>query len=157
VAVATPTSECVDALLAASRALMSAAARSIVEVERDLTLVQWRALVVVATRGPQRAGDLAEQLGVRPSSLTGLCDRLEAKGLVRRDPAPASRREVLVVATADGERIVRSVMRRRRREIERTIAALSPQQCHAIADAMGAFARAAGEAPDDGWRLGWVT
>jgi DNA-binding MarR family transcriptional regulator len=45
---------------------------------------QYRALVVLAVRGPQRPTALAEALAVHPSTITRLCDRLVAKRLVRR-------------------------------------------------------------------------
>jgi hypothetical protein len=54
----------VDAFLRASRVLVSIAARSLAGVTDKVTLPQYRALVVLAGRGPQNAGALAEILGV---------------------------------------------------------------------------------------------
>ncbi len=56
------------------------AARSIAQVDDAVTLPQYRALVASAARGPQRVTDLAEELGVHPSSVTRMCDRLERPG-----------------------------------------------------------------------------
>ena len=61
-----------NAVLTASRALMGVAVRSVAIVEDDLTLVQYRALVLLATRGEQKPSDLAHALGVRPSTGTRL-------------------------------------------------------------------------------------
>ena len=42
----------VDAFVAASRALVAVAARSLADLSDDITLPQYRALVVLRTRGP---------------------------------------------------------------------------------------------------------
>ncbi len=87
-----------DAVLLASRALVGVAARSLAEVEDEVTLPQFRALVVLASH-ERNLGELAEALDVHPSSATRLCTRLEAKGLITRRPATQSRRELLVSLT----------------------------------------------------------
>ena len=71
-----------DAVLRASRALVAVAARSIAQAGDSVTLPQYRALVALAARGPQRVTDLAEELGVHPSSATRMCDRLVKAGFV---------------------------------------------------------------------------
>ncbi|MGZ6975501.1 MAG: MarR family transcriptional regulator, partial [Acidimicrobiia bacterium] len=58
-----------DAVLLASRALVGVAARSLAEVEDEVTLPQFRALVVLAT-ADRNLGDLAEALDVHPSTAT---------------------------------------------------------------------------------------
>jgi len=85
--------EVVDAVLRASRVLVSVAARSLAAVDQDVTLPQYRALVVLASRGPQRPSELAEALAVHPSTITRLCDRLTAKRLVHRAESAVSRRD----------------------------------------------------------------
>ena len=79
--------ELVDTVLAASRALVAVAARSLAAPGMG-TLPQYRALVVLAARGPQGTAELAAALAVNPSTATRMCDRLVRKGLVRR---PAGR------------------------------------------------------------------
>ena len=71
--------EVVDAVLRASRVLVAVAVRSLAAVDHDVTLPQYRALVVLASRGPQRPSALAEALAVHPSTITRLCDRLVAQ------------------------------------------------------------------------------
>jgi DNA-binding MarR family transcriptional regulator len=46
--------------------------------------------------GPLTAGDLAERSGLTTGAVTGVIDRLEAAGYVRREPDPADRRRVVV-------------------------------------------------------------
>src|SRR5947209_16227591 len=104
----------VDAILRASRVLLAVAVRSLAAVDHDVTLPQYRALVVLASRGPQRPTALAETLAVHPSTITRLCDRLVAKRLVRRGESAASRREVSIELTAKGRRLADAVTERRR-------------------------------------------
>ena len=61
-----------EAVLTASRVLVAVAARSLAEHEGEVSLQQYRGLVVLASRGPQRPVDLAEALGVDPSTATPL-------------------------------------------------------------------------------------
>jgi len=49
--------------------------------------------------GPMSAGALAREIGLTPGAVTGMVDRLEAAGLVRREVDPDDRRRVLVTAT----------------------------------------------------------
>jgi DNA-binding MarR family transcriptional regulator len=51
------------------------------------------------------AGDLAQQLGIHPSTLTGILARLEAQGLIRREVDGADRRRAQFALTAAGKRI----------------------------------------------------
>lgn len=147
-----------DAVLTASRALMGVAVRSIAIVEDDLTLVQYRALVLLATRREQKPSDLAEALGVRPSTGTRLCDRLVAKGFVHRAPSRESRRQITLTVTPAGRALVRAVTARRRKEIIRIVERLPDDERKRLRVALGAFADAAGEIelPDDAWKLGWT-
>jgi DNA-binding MarR family transcriptional regulator len=147
-----------NAVLTASRALMGVAVRSIAIVEDDLTLVQYRALVLLATRGEQRPSDLAEALGVRPSTGTRLCDRLVAKGFVHRATSRESRRQITLTVTPAGRALVRAVTARRRKEIIRIVERLPNDERKRLRVALGTFADAAGEIelPDDAWKLGWT-
>src|SRR5438132_13258844 len=82
----------VDGVLRASRVLVAVAARSLVGVDRDVTLPQFRALVVLASRGPLNPGAFADALGVHVSTATRMCDRLVAKGRMRREVPRTQRR-----------------------------------------------------------------
>ncbi|MEX2100680.1 MAG: MarR family transcriptional regulator [Acidimicrobiia bacterium] len=148
--------EVVDAVLRASRVLVAVAARSLVGVDRAVTLPQFRALVVLASRGPLNPGTLANALGVHSSTATRMCDRLVAKELVTRDVPTTNRREVQLALTPRGRRIVDSVTQRRREEIARIVERVPHAQRRSMVRALRAFGDAAGELPDDGWALGWV-
>ena len=74
--------ELTDALLTASRVLVAVSARSLAGISDEVTLAQYRTLVVLASRGPQTLQALATELEVVPSTATRMCDRLVRKGLV---------------------------------------------------------------------------
>jgi DNA-binding MarR family transcriptional regulator len=144
-----------DAVLSASRALVAVAARSLASVADDVTLPQYRALVVLAARGPVGMSELATELDCSPSTATRLCDRLVRKRLVRRAHRPDNRREVEVSITAAGRQLVARVTKHRRREIDRILAEVPGRQRASMIAALRAFANAAGEAPDQAWTTGW--
>lgn len=149
--------ETTRALLAASRALVGVAVRSLHTVEDAVTLPQYRALVVLASHGEQNVGVLAEVLEIHPSTATRLCDRLAGKSLIERKTSTESRREVTVTLTPAGRALLRSVTQRRVREINNIATRLDPKVRRAAIDALSAFAAAAGEIPDEAWKLGWTS
>ena len=136
-----------EALLLASRALVGVAARSLGDLN-DITLPQYRALLILTRPTPVTVGDLAIALDIHPSTATRLCDRLERKSLVRRRPgASPDRRVTPVILTAKGRRLVARVTDHRRRDLA-TIAASMPEEDlqHAIRS-LNSFAMVAGEMP----------
>lgn len=147
--------ELVDAVLGASRALVAVAARSLADVAEDVTLAQYRVLVVLAARGPQRLADLAVALDVDRSTATRMCDRLVRKRLVTRRRISEDRRGVRVTLTAAGAELVAEVSRRRRAEIVTIVERMPKAHRGPVLSALRAFAHAAGEVPEQDWSLGW--
>jgi MarR family transcriptional regulator, lower aerobic nicotinate degradation pathway regulator len=70
--------------------------------EQDLSLAATRLLGVLRDREPTM-NELARMLELDKSSVTGLVDRAERRGLVTRVPSAADRRSVLVRLTAEGQ------------------------------------------------------
>ena len=141
----------VDAVLTASRTLVAVATRSLGAAAEDTTIAQYRALVVLASQGPQRMVDLATALDVTPPTAGRMCDRLLRKGLIRRHRARADRRAVRVSVTAAGRQVVDQATARRRELIAGILGRLPTAQQSAVASALAAFAEAAGEIPDSLW------
>lgn len=144
----------VDAVLRASRVLVAVAVRSLAAVDHDVTLPQYRALVVLASRGPQRPSELAAALAVHPSTITRLCDRLVAHRLVHRGESPANRREVSIRLTPKGRRLVDAVTVRRREEIASIAANIPTRERAATVHALHALGEAAHEPTDAAWFAG---
>ena len=116
---------------------------------------QFRVLVVLDGAGPLRMGDLAERIGVHPSTLSRTVDRLVGAGWLERASGAESRREVHVRLTARGQQLVDDVTTQRRSGIARVLASLTPDGRAAVHKGMEVFASAAGEAsPSDLLELG---
>ncbi|MFI5611890.1 MarR family winged helix-turn-helix transcriptional regulator [Amycolatopsis sp. NPDC051903] len=136
-----------DAVLTASRLLVAVSARSLAAAGDLITLPQFRVLVILHSRGTLNQAALAELVGVTPSTTSRMVDRLVAVGMVVRQDSPSSRREIVVELTGEGERVVRLVTERRRREIARIVAKMPEDARHGLVEALTAFAEAGGEPP----------
>jgi DNA-binding MarR family transcriptional regulator len=145
----------VDAVLSASRVLVAVAARSLADVAEEVTLTQYRTLVVLASRGPQNLAGLAEAVGVTPATATRMCDRLVRKDLIRRRTERDDRRQLRVALTVKGRSLVDAVTGRRRQEIARIINEIPVEQQAVLVQALGRLASAAGEVPEQDWTTGW--
>ncbi len=73
--------------------------------EQDLSVAQTRLLGVLRDREPTM-NELGRLLGLDKSSVTGLVDRAERRGLVTRVPSATDRRAVLVSLTDNGRSLV---------------------------------------------------
>lgn len=76
--------------------------------EHSLTGAQARLLGLLSLE-PLPMRRLAQKLRCEPSNVTGIVDRLEARGLVERRPDPNDRRVKLAAATAEGRRVAGSL------------------------------------------------
>jgi DNA-binding MarR family transcriptional regulator len=65
----------------------------------------WRCLDILGTRGPMTAGQLADAVRLTTGAVTGVLDRLEAAGLVRRIRDTKDRRRVIVEVTDEVARV----------------------------------------------------
>jgi DNA-binding MarR family transcriptional regulator len=136
-----------DSLLTASRLLVGMSARSIARVDENITIAQFRTLVILSNRGPINLATLATLLGVQPSATGRMVDRLVSAGLIDRLPHPTSRRELLAALTERGRDVVRQVTAHRRTEIARIVEKMPPAERHGLVRALTAFTTAGGE-PD---------
>ena len=97
-----------------------------------LTPVQYAALQAVANQSPggpaidQRT--LARLIGFDTSTIAGVIDRLEARGLLRRQATPADRRVRLLVLTEEGRAMLGKVVPGMQRAQERMLAPLPPAE-----------------------------
>jgi DNA-binding MarR family transcriptional regulator len=149
------TDSVIDSVLSASRVLVAIAARSLSDIGEDVTLTQYRTLVVLASRGTQNVAELADAVGVTPATATRMCDRLVKKKLIVRRSERGDRRQVRLVLTKVGVDLVTAVTRRRRQEIERIVSTIPEDERDVLVQALGRFAAAAGEVPEQDWTTGW--
>jgi MarR family transcriptional regulator, transcriptional regulator for hemolysin len=86
-------------LLTAARLLRARFERDLAAAELSLTPSDARALVLLGVLGPVRQSALAEVLTVGPMALVGTLDRLQARGLIAREPDGRDGRAKLVRLT----------------------------------------------------------
>jgi DNA-binding MarR family transcriptional regulator len=100
-------------------------------------------------------GELAERVGVHPSTLSRTVDRLSGGEWIERGASPESRREVIVSLSERGSALVADVTRKRRRSIAAVLRELPDAERAEVRRGMELFAQAAGEpASDDLLALG---
>jgi DNA-binding MarR family transcriptional regulator len=104
--------------------------------EYGLTPQQGQLLCVLMAR-PHGMSELGAMLKLAKSSLTGLVDRAERNGLVRREPDPQDTRAVRVALTAQGSRLAEQFYAETCRRIERLPAGLSVAERDTLADLLG--------------------
>ena len=119
---------------AAARDLVGLALRSVENLE--VSLSQFRLLLVLREQGPLSSTQCAQALGVVGSSVTRLADRLHASGHLLRGTDPGNRSVVVLELTDAGRRVVRLVTTRRRRELRRVLDQLDPAQRASCAAAL---------------------
>lgn len=104
--------------------------------EHGLTPQQGQLLCVLMAR-PYGMGELGTVLGLAKSSITGLVDRSERNGLVRRVPDPQDTRAVQVALTAHGRKVAEGFYAETCRRIERLPVGFAAEDRHALAELLG--------------------
>lgn len=145
----------IEAIILASRTMVGIATRSLTGATEDVTLPQYRTLVVLTYAGPHRLADLAEALGVSPSTATRMCDRLVRKDLITRTRDAVDRREVNLAVTNAGRKVVAEVIARRRSEVNNVLNAIPVASRPQLVESLNLLSTAAGEAPELDWSPGW--
>lgn len=143
--------ELTDAFLTSTRALVALAVRSINAAPVEVTLMQHRVLVLLASQSEQSVSVLAEQLGVNASNASRVCDRLQRLGLLSRHRSEADARSVKVALTAEGMDLLHAVNRYRRKEIRRILESLPREVGRDVVEALRTFNEAAHERADADW------
>ncbi|MGP3976178.1 MarR family winged helix-turn-helix transcriptional regulator [Streptomyces sp. 8N114] len=91
---------------------------------------------------------LGEMLGSAPSSVSRLCDRLQALGFLERLPSQVSRRELELHLTHQGRKYLSDLRLRREEALTATLAEMPPRARSVLHEGLRAFRDAAeGTAP----------
>jgi MarR family transcriptional regulator, lower aerobic nicotinate degradation pathway regulator len=115
----------VDALAQLTFAVQAALGR--IAAAHDLSIVQIRLLGILRDRRPT-INELASLLQLDKSSVTGLVDRAQERGLVQRTASAVDRRSVQVTITAAGRELIGQGTAAFEAEIAVLVADLSPSQ-----------------------------
>jgi DNA-binding MarR family transcriptional regulator len=108
----------------------------------SLTLPQFDVLAQLYRRDEgMTPGELTRELLVTAGNVTGIVDRLVRLGLAERRPVPHDRRAVRVRLTARGQRLMRRVIPRHRRDVAILLARVPPDDLTRLRDLLGSLAR----------------
>lgn len=146
----------IDPLAALGRLLVGITARILATLDVDVTLSQYRTIVVLATCGPQRTVDLAAELQVHPSTVTRTCDRLIRRGIVHRHHRQLDRRVSWLALSEHGKDLIGQVMLRRAAEIGRLLEGIPIDDVESIARLLDALVTRGGELPEPLWWRRWA-
>ncbi|RKE23511.1 MarR family transcriptional regulator [Streptomyces sp. TLI_171] len=119
-----------------------------------VSVSQLRVLYVLAENDGINLRTLTETLESRPSSVSRLCDRLEAVGLVRRAASPTSRRELELHLTPTGLAFLADLRAAREQALAAVLDDMSPAERGALLTGLSAFRDVAGRRAADGADVG---
>jgi DNA-binding MarR family transcriptional regulator len=103
--------------------------------EFDVTPPQLMTLKALTADEPVPMSEVAKWLACDASNVTGIIDRLEARGLVERRPAPGDRRVKMLALTAEGTAF-RDALYARMAELPPELVSLSAADQRALRDIM---------------------
>ena len=112
-------------------------------VTLDLTMAQLKALVLLVGSGGAKSGELAAKLGVRPSAVTPIVDRLLEVELAVRDFDTTDRRIVWVRPTARALQLYNYLLQASREVLTEILDEIPDSERAAVAGALAHMTRAA--------------
>lgn len=120
----------------------------------DLTMSQLKTILLLVETGGLTGRDLAERLGIGPSAVTALVDRLVQRQYARREEDRADRRVSWARPTERSIELFERLHATHRERLAEVLATLAPEELACVADAITtlelAAARQAGVTPQSG-------
>ena len=124
--------------------LLNACERAVEGIGSSVPSVQLRALLIIDRMGSLNLHQLASGLGASASASSRLCDRMAAAGLLSRERAVGSRREIVLVLTDSGRRLAGWVREQRRGALDDLLAAMGAEGREALMRGLRAIAAGPG-------------
>jgi DNA-binding MarR family transcriptional regulator len=145
-----------ESRLASWRALLNAHSRVIQRIERDLHAqglppLGWYDVLWALYRAPERRlriNELADHVVLSRTGMVRLVDRIEAAGLLRREPVPADRRGAYATLTDEGVEMLRKMWPVYARAIENLFLAPVGADAAVVRDALERVAQGDGSRDD---------
>src|SRR5208283_1496002 len=101
-----------------------------------LGIGQLKTLFFISNRGATTTGKLATALGVTPTNVTGIIDRLLEKNLITRTGDPDDRRVLLLRTTTQGDEMVTELRQKRRERMTELFSRLTDEEAAIVARAL---------------------
>ena len=108
----------------------------------NITVAQLKSLFFISHQGTTNLSKLAAVLGVTPTNVTGIVDRMVQKGLVTRTESDQDRRILLLRATAQGEELVAKRRQRRIGHMSEVLARMSVDELATLAQGFASLVTA---------------
>jgi DNA-binding MarR family transcriptional regulator len=115
----------------------------------DLTMAQFRALVVVNHCRGITVGELGCQLTIGQSAASPLADHLVRRGLVERTEDPADRRRALLGCTPAGEALLAELRQVSQKNLKEWLGLLNDDELEGVARGLRVLSQAARAPPPD--------
>lgn len=112
--------------------LLAACERAVEEISATVPAAQLRALLIIGQAGSMNLNRLAQALDSTPSATSRLTDRMQTAGLLTRDRAIASRREIMLVPTEQGRQLADWVRAQRHAALTQVLNAMNPAARQAL-------------------------
>lgn len=101
-----------------------------------LTVPQFDVICTLGNTSGLMMGQIAEKTLVTKGTLTGIIDRLESKGLVRREVPPENRRCFIVVLTPKGQQMFEEIFPAHITYLKQRLSMLSSEEMQQIQTAL---------------------
>jgi len=131
-----------------SRAHTAVARHAEADVARHgLTIAEFGVMEALYHLGPMLLGELQRKVLVSSGGVTWLVDRLEKRGLLKREPCPDDRRARYATLTTEGKRLMARIFPEHARAIERAMSGLGRADRERATTLLKALGRAADALP----------
>lgn len=108
----------------------------------DMSMPQMKVLMLLNNHGTLKVSEIAEKMGASLSNTTGLLDRLEKSGFVKRSHSEEDRRSVVVHLTENAKNIFRGLYQKGHMKLKRSLEILSPDEKQAVSKGLSVLSRA---------------
>lgn len=105
----------------------------------DVTMPQLKVLMLLGLHGSAPVSSLAARMEVSPPNVTGILDRLEQHGWVRRTSDAHDRRVVRVVLTEEGQRFLAELQRAGEERVRTVVTRMRPADQRALRQGLAAL------------------
>ena len=127
--------------MAMMRLIHQVTARTPERATLELNVRQRLIIQSLGIEGGDSMAAIGQQLGLTPSTMTGLIDRLEEQGFVRREPHPSDRRATVLRLTRKGETAFQREIRFYRALVDETLSALGDDAKQLVLAALACLAQ----------------
>lgn len=117
-----------------------------VEKQCGVSAAQLWAMWLLHEKSPGlRVSDLSALMSIHPSTASNMLDKLQSKGLIRRERATVDQRVVRLHLTAEGERLLEAAPQPPQGHVTQAIQRLSDAQLAALAGTLDTLVEAMGD------------